>query len=347
MKHVKRIVITLFSIIFILITTLSEASAISSEQLVKVTFTDLPESETGYTEVTELYNRRIITGFSDGTFKPFDNISRQHVAVFLYRALELDSPKNIKQTLSTVSDISEKHPYAKEIASVIEAGVFTGSNGKFNPNANMTRGQMASVLVRAFHLKETSKTRQFIDLPNTDPSHRENIIVLAQNNITLGKQNSKGQLYFDAEGLLNRIQFSIFLYRALQINHEHNLKQFETEVVTLTNNEREKYRLSPLQTDLLLSKVAREKSYDMLIKDYFDHYSPTYGSPFEMMKQFGVTYRSAGENIAIGYQTPEQVVQAWMNSPDHRKNILNESFTHIGIGYIETGNIWTQQFIGK
>ncbi|SPT92496.1 YkwD protein [Bacillus subtilis] len=82
-------------------------------------------------------------------------------------------------------------------------------------------------------------------------------------------------------------------------------------------------------------------------KNYFDHQSPTYGSPFDMMKSFGISYKTAGENIAKGQKTPEEVVKAWMNSEGHRKNILNPNFTHIGVGYVESGSIWTQQFIGK
>ena len=122
---------------------------------------------------------------------------------------------------------------------------------------------------------------------------------------------------------------------------------YEQKVVELTNQERAKYGLKPLALDTELSKVAREKSHDMQSKGYFDHTSPTYGSPFDMMKQFGITYRAAGENIAMGQRTPEEVVKAWMNSEGHRKNILNSSYTHIGVGHIAEGNYWTQMFIGK
>lgn len=80
---------------------------------------------------------------------------------------------------------------------------------------------------------------------------------------------------------------------------------------------------------------------------YFSHTSPTYGSPFDMMKKFGISFRTAGENIAMGQRTPEEVVNAWMNSSGHRQNILNPNFTHIGVGYVENGNYWTQMFIGK
>ena len=130
-------------------------------------------------------------------------------------------------------------------------------------------------------------------------------------------------------------------------NDQEFLSQFEQQVVTLTNNERAKYGLSPLKADWELSRVAKEKSRDMLIYNYFDHNSPIYGSPFDMMDAYMIHYRSAGENIAKGQRSPEEVVNAWMNSEGHRANILNGSFTHIGVGFSEDGYIWTQQFIGK
>ncbi|MDZ5607225.1 CAP domain-containing protein [Bacillus pseudomycoides] len=126
-----------------------------------------------------------------------------------------------------------------------------------------------------------------------------------------------------------------------------SLSEFEQRVVELTNAERTKQGLPALKVDAELSKVARAKSEDMQKNNYFDHNSPTYGSPFDMMKKFGISYKSAGENIAQGQRTPEEVVQAWMNSEGHRANILNNGYTHIGVGHVENGNYWTQQFITK
>ena len=122
---------------------------------------------------------------------------------------------------------------------------------------------------------------------------------------------------------------------------------FEKEVVRLVNVERTKNGLKPLTYDWELSRVARIKSQDMRDNKYFSHTSPTYGSPFQMMKDFGITYRSAGENIARGQATPQSVVNAWMNSSGHRANILNSSFTHIGVGYVANGKYWTQMFVGR
>ena len=128
---------------------------------------------------------------------------------------------------------------------------------------------------------------------------------------------------------------------------DYEVSAYEQEVLDLTNAERAKQGLEPLTLDTELSKVARIKSEDMQKNNYFSHTSPTYGSPFDMMEQFGISYRAAAENIAMGQRTPEEVVNAWMNSDGHRKNILSSSYTHIGIGYVENGNYWTQMFIGK
>lgn len=122
---------------------------------------------------------------------------------------------------------------------------------------------------------------------------------------------------------------------------------FESEVVRLVNEIRAENGLKPLTQDWQLSRVARYKSQDMRDLGYFSHTSPTYGSPFNMMKSFGISYRTAGENIAKGYSTPEAVVNGWMNSPGHRANILNSSYTHIGVGYVASGNYWTQMFVGR
>lgn len=124
------------------------------------------------------------------------------------------------------------------------------------------------------------------------------------------------------------------------------VEEYENEVIRLVNEIRVSNGLSEFKTDWELSRVARYKSQDMKDNNYFSHTSPVYGSPFDMIKNFGLSYRTAGENIAKGQRTPKDVVNAWMNSSGHRKNILNSSFKKIGVGYVESGNYWTQMFIG-
>ncbi len=128
---------------------------------------------------------------------------------------------------------------------------------------------------------------------------------------------------------------------------DSTVSSYEAEVIRLVNAERAKHGLKPLAADWQLSRVARYKSQDMKDHHYFSHTSPVYGSPFQMMKSFGISYRTAGENIARGQKTPAAVVSAWMNSSGHRANILNGSFTHIGVGYVASGNYWTQMFVGR
>ena len=96
-------------------------------------------------------------------------------------------------------------------------------------------------------------------------------------------------------------------------------------------------------------KVARDKAMDMVNNNYFSHNSPTYGSPFDMMRAYGVSFNTAGENIA-GNSTIEGAVKAWMNSDGHRKNILNSAYNYTGIGMVKSpkyGYVFVQQFIGK
>ncbi|WMJ78834.1 MULTISPECIES: CAP domain-containing protein [unclassified Sedimentibacter] len=122
---------------------------------------------------------------------------------------------------------------------------------------------------------------------------------------------------------------------------------YEQRVVQLVNVEREKNGLNPLVLDSSISNVARAKSKDMADNNYFAHQSPTYGSAGDMLRNFGINWSAWGENIASGQNTPEQVVNAWMNSEGHRANILSTNFGKIGVGYVTDSNgtpYWTQMF---
>ena len=139
----------------------------------------------------------------------------------------------------------------------------------------------------------------------------------------------------------------IYPNQKINIPNIDQTKGVESEVLNIVNQKRQSQGLKPLQMDWELQRVARTKACDMAQKGYFSHQSPTYGSPFDMMKQFGINYRSAGENIAQGQRTPQEVMNSWMNSQGHRENILKPDFTHIGVGYCQSGNHWVQMFISK
>ncbi|MFC5449621.1 CAP domain-containing protein [Paenibacillus aestuarii] len=120
---------------------------------------------------------------------------------------------------------------------------------------------------------------------------------------------------------------------------------YADQVVSLVNQERAKAGLKPLTADSSLSAMALDKAKDMYNNHYFDHTSPTYGSPFDMMTEYGITYSYAGENIAMGQKTPQDVMTAWMNSTGHRQNILSPNYTKIGVGYYN--GEWVQEFIAN
>lgn len=126
------------------------------------------------------------------------------------------------------------------------------------------------------------------------------------------------------------------------------LTAMEKQMVDLVNQERVSRGLAALQVDMRLVKVARMKSMDMIKNNYFGHTSPVYGSPFDMMKAQGITYKTAGENLA-GAPTVERAHTGLMNSEGHRANILKPAYTKIGIGIIKGGPyglMLTQEFIG-
>lgn len=123
----------------------------------------------------------------------------------------------------------------------------------------------------------------------------------------------------------------------------------ELETFNLINQQRANNGLSALKVDSELQRVARIKAQDMVNNNYFDHNSPTYGTPFNMMKNFGISYKTAGENIA-GNSSNSAAVTAWMNSSGHRANILNSSYNYTGLAVVSSpkyGKIYVQMFIGK
>lgn len=132
-------------------------------------------------------------------------------------------------------------------------------------------------------------------------------------------------------------------------SNQTSLTNDEQETLNLINAQRTKNGLTALKIDNEVQRVARIKAQDMVNNNYFSHNSPTYGSPFDMLKSFKISYRTAGENIA-GNSSNSGAVNAWMNSEGHRKNILNSAFNYTGLGVVNSpkyGKIYVQMFIGK
>lgn len=344
MKRLK-IIASLFVILF-LFTTYGKAD---------VTFTDFTADHWAYEAVTSLHEQKVIQGFPDGSFQPESHVTRAQAAIMIARILQLDgtSPKQI------FNDVPITHFANKEVRAVYEQEIVQGYNNLFAPNDKLTRGQMAAIILRAFSdvLPPQDKEVAFTDVAKNHLFYKE-ISRIAENDITTGYPDNT----FKPDHSVTRAEFSTFLERVVQHESKRSASKpipnidedptipakilsVEEEVLRLTNVERKKVGLTPLAMHAKLRNVARLKSEEMRDLQYFNHTSPTYGSPFEMMTTFDIPFRTAAENIAIGYMTPKEVVEAWMNSPGHKKNILSETSTHIGIGYAEGGSehhYWTQ-----
>lgn len=140
----------------------------------------------------------------------------------------------------------------------------------------------------------------------------------------------------------------IYVGQKITIPNATPLKAIEDEIVRLVNVQRVQNGLQQLTQNWQASRVARYKSQDMIDKNYFAHISPTYGSPFQMMESFGLRFSAAAENIAYGQRSAQEVMSSWMNSAGHRANILNRSFTQIGVGVAKKANgtmYFTQMFL--
>ena len=133
------------------------------------------------------------------------------------------------------------------------------------------------------------------------------------------------------------------------ITQDSTMNADEKEVFDLINKQRTNNGLTALKVDGEVQRVARIKAQDMVDNNYFSHNSPIYGSPFDMLKSFGISYKTAGENIA-GNSSNSEAVNSWMNSSGHKANILNKNFNYTGIGVVSSkkyGKMYVQIFIGK
>ncbi|WP_446897350.1 CAP domain-containing protein [Clostridium sp. LBM24168] len=228
---------------------------------------------------------------------------------------------------------------SKRINLIIAALVIAGTLPAFTPNTAKAAGTTCPTSVNQQTLLKDIlnkypqlKNCKIINLKNTT----------TKNTTTSTPTKSKNNTTPVATAPGNNTKTNENSGQAPSISAEAN------EVIRLVNAERSKNGLAPLKANAELSKVASVKAQDMIDKNYFSHTSPTYGSPFDMMKKFGISYTAAGENIAYGQKTPAEVMNAWMNSSGHRANILNSNFTEIGVGVAKDKNgtpYWVQMFI--
>lgn len=281
-----------------------------------------------------------------GRLKPKENLTRAEMAAVINRAFGVKE----KASLERYVYVDSKDWFYKDMAQAVGMGTFQGYGDRLNPNKAITRQEAFIVIARALELDKSSKPPLgFKDLSQIDSWARGKVYALVNENYIQGSDGS-----LNPKGQISREEFAQVMHNILNYDEIKDKEdkedkpslEVEGEVLRLVNIERKKQGLKELKLGDKLSDVARLKSQDMADNSYFSHTSPTYGSPFDMMKRFNINYRAAGENIAMGHRSPEAVMTGWMNSPGHRANILNPNFGTLGVGYV-AGNgstYWTQMF---
>lgn len=333
---------------FIIIASLLFFVFTAAPSLAAVSLKDVPKNHWAYTEITELVDQGIITGHTDGTFRPDNSVTRAHSAMMIVRALKIPTDNRPNPNFK---DVTPKTPGYAEIAALTDLGVFAKATN-FNPDSPASRAEVSKILVEAFKLKGTGQgVKSFQDV-KTSHWFYSYVDTLVHNGITTGTSKTA----FSPSRDVTRVQMAVFIHRSLDGGNSGTPapgipageQAMMAEVLTLVNQERAKANLPALKAHKGLQNAALLKSKDMIDHNYFAHQSPTYGSPFDLLKLRGINYRAAGENIAAGQSSASAVMTAWMDSPGHRANILNKDFTHLGVGIVKGGSYriyHTQLFI--
>lgn len=259
----------------------------------------------------------LIPQYDDGNLYPSEFLQRYEAALALLVVYGIDYTDYTDSSASNMGDYGE---YAgnSDIVSIISAaldnGIMTGKDDGFEPYEYLTRAELCTLLNR---LKDRAAdvTQLNIYLDGT---------VEMITSMTQPTENSGNT----------------------QLNDE---QAYKNKVLELVNAERENNGLSPLKWDDKLAAAAQSHCDDMVARNFFAHENPDGKTPHERIKETGASFMMTGENIAAGQDSPETVMMSWMNSDGHRANILNPSYTSIGIGVTKGGGYgiyWTQCFGG-
>lgn len=221
----------------------------------------------------------------------------------------------------------------KKITAGLLASSFLGAAAAAPVYAATTSTSTSHVYTQTFRFSNWNDINQWLDQFFSNQSSTQTAQIPVQKPVTTSTQTP--------------VQKSVSTSQVAS-NPSNTASSDVQQVVNLVNQQREKNGLAPLKLSTSLDNVAQSKAQDMINENYFGHTSPKYGSPFNMMSEYGIHYSYAGENIAAGQADPTTVMQDWMNSPGHRANILNKNYTEIGVGVAHGGSYgtyWVQEFI--
>lgn len=308
-------------------------------------FKDVRQNDWYYENISILVEDGILNGYPDKTFKPQNTITRAEFIKAIMCVIGYDNVKSLglhwadgyikKGTnlgiLCRKVTTNLDQPITRYDMSRIVSNLLTYQQGNPSVDLNLYENSLGDIAA-------ISK--------NLDPSLKKSVLNSYASGILTGYDDGT----FSGNRTLNRGEAATVLLRIKDAKYRAKPKivsesSYGEEILHLVNKERTARGLNALILSADISKVAVEKSKDMSVNNYFAHESPNYGSPFDMMRKFGLTYMAAGENIAMGHRTPADVMNGWMNSPGHKANILNKKFNKMGIGmYVDKSIYWTQMF---
>ncbi len=254
-----------------------------------------------------------------------NTITRVDVCTIVARLLEAGGfPSGTISQATAFNDVSNSTVSSgqlQDIADVVNNGIMSGTAGSFNPNQNMNRAEASVIIKRMLDANLLCSEEGYTDDTTTEDTTTED--TTTENTTT---EDTATEDTTEESQSAEEVQAAII-----------------QGVFDLVNAERATEGLPALIWYDDLMDAAQFKSEEMSELNYFTHDSPVYGSFSGIIDLYISGYTAAGENIAKGQQTPESVMNSWMNSSGHKANILNSNFTHIGIGYAD--GYWTQQFV--
>lgn len=333
------------------------------------TFTDVPTTHWAYEAIDNISTRGLINGYSDGTYRLNQPITRAQAAKIVALAIDAKPSAAFKPRFT---DVSPAHGAYDHIRALTEKGIFSNTD-KFHPNKPLTRAEMAKMFVLGYNIIiDDNDQATFQDVKKNNPYHGY-ITTVAEIGITTTPAGGA----FKPNDNVSRAHMAAFIHRTMEFDqarqagtivYDKERRMYsakseakptptgttgqtnELKTITLVNEKRKQLGMKSFIHDTDLSAIAKAKAEDMAKNNYFSHESPTYGDVSEMLGKFNYKWTAYGENIAKGQTTPESVVKDWINSPSHYANIANTEFTHIGSGSATDakGTIyWVHEFSRK
>ena len=321
------------------------------------TFTDVPADHWAYEFVEKAANEGWISGNGNGEFGVNDQVTYAQVATMFVQAffqedlVDYDGP-----TSPWYLPFTQTADFICITASTAVDGSY---DDDFKVNQPVNRYEMAQMVNNTLQ----QKALWFLDLEfdtssvadwNKIPIEYQTAVEVVNATGIISGIDSNGT--FNGDGLVTRGQAAVIMARLNEVIENGNIitptepeqsqesdEDFINEVLRLVNEERAKEGLSPMTTNDTINEAAKVRAGEL--QELFDHTRPDGSRCFTALNEMGVSYWTAGENIASGASSPESVMDMWMNSEGHRANILNENFDTIGVGRV--GNYWVQMFIGN